>query len=314
MGPEPEGSGRRGVRDARGVGLPASMGPDPEGSGREARGARGGVLRHASMGPDPEGSGRAYGLDYERAWAKWLQWGRIPKDPEGISTGDGGTVGAMWLQWGRIPKDPEGRPLVAVHVQRVRASMGPDPEGSGRAIVFAPAPYARARLQWGRIPKDPEGWPARPSSAPRCCFNGAGSRRIRKASNRGTTGTGRVSFNGAGSRRIRKVAARRRGQGQGFRASMGPDPEGSGRRTRRASGAPGSRCFNGAGSRRIRKEGSLHTPRMSALVVLQWGRIPKDPEGQRTVHGLDREGLASMGPDPEGSGRRAAATSRKYVA
>ncbi len=136
-------------------------------------------------------------------------------------------------------------------------------------------------LQWSRIPKDAEGSQGR---APGCRrtpgFNGAASRRTRKACGCAAGGSSRCSsFNGAASRRTRKARtglntpprrstlqwSRIPKDAEGsitlfdpdgeFLASMEPHPEGRGRGT--------------AAKKSSKKK----------VTKLQWSRIPKDAEG-----------------------------------
>ncbi len=160
------------------------------------------------------------------------------------------------LQWSRIPKDAEG----SEEAKAVEASAYP--------------------LQWSRIPKDAEGRSDIRSRSRRSgSFNGAASRRTRKAAQTQACSSRSSGFNGAASRRTRKD---RRASRSSCACPRGFNGAAS-RRTRKVCRSPrrGDRLrggFNGAASRRTRKGARLR------------------PAGRRA-------GLASMEPHPEGRGR-----------
>ena len=158
----------------------------------------------ASTGPPPEGGGRVSGaLTHQNYFAK-LQRGRLPKEAEGIVQLER-TGLTLQLQRGRLPKEAEGPPKNGLRptcgtLQRGRlpkeaegclpqdlrtpedeASTGPPPEGGGRAASRAVLYQSQSLLQRGRLPKEAEGrsWVSLASLRKR--FNGAASRRRRKA-------------------------------------------------------------------------------------------------------------------------------------
>ncbi len=207
------------------------------------------------------------------------------------------------LQWGRCRKAAEGRlprsraalqrcfngaaaerqrkavPLGHPRVERLEASMGPLPKGSGRVPGLA-AYTGIAAASMGPLPK----------GSGRLLF-GKALARVRLAS------MGPLP-KGSG-RRIKVDALAREDQ-----ASMGPLPKGSGRRRTPRSPSCCRRSFNGAAAERQRKASTQKAGAPSrglrfngaAAERQRKARDPRDP-----VH---RRGDASMGPLPKGSGRR----------
>ncbi len=86
------------------------------------------------------------------------------------------------LQWSRFPKEAEGETKKGITMTTRNASMEPLPEGSGRPPIPHFKRVILPVLQWSRFPKEAEGclnfWHWMPSTL---CFNGAASRRKRKA-------------------------------------------------------------------------------------------------------------------------------------
>ena len=178
------------------------------------------LSRHrASMGPRPDGRGRN-DADYRVHWRCDASMGPRP-DGRGRHT--------------RTRMDARGR----------RASMGPRPDGRGRK-ADGRLSEVDSELQWGRGRMAAEGGATVGALGMKSiCFNGAAAGWPRKANDAAHDALRRGSFNGAAAGWPRKVA-RRATLNRRRPASMGPRPDGRGRRP-----AVGSLClrplrFNGA--------------------------------------------------------------------
>ena len=148
-----------------------------------------------------------------------LQWGRGRMAAEG---GEylGRRFGVLLLQWGRGRMAAEGTSGTGRGQEGGDASMGPRPDGRGRSMTGHGRTYASK------------------------CFNGAAAGWPRKVAKQGPFaavppglqwGRGRMAAEGCGIRR----GLRRHD------ASMGPRPDGRGRRIC-SSPSPNALCFNGA--------------------------------------------------------------------
>ncbi len=111
------------------------------------------------MGPEPESSGKhPKGLAY-RHGTIMLQWGRSRKAPENYLFIDILHKNLLTLQWGRSRKAPENSLTKPKNNTRENASMGPEPESSGKPHGFETTLSTMNTLQWGRSRKAPENGP-----------------------------------------------------------------------------------------------------------------------------------------------------------
>ena len=154
-----------------------------------------------------------------------LQWGRLPKEAE-RELARRVVEREAALQWGRLPKEAESR--IALRV-------------AGVGLL----------LQWGRLPKEAERRWARWVQCRSACFNGAASRRRRRAKGQALDTDAQALQWG----RLPKEAERNR-IGAICRPSTKlqwgrlPKEAESSARSRRW---PARCCFNGAASRRRRR-------------------------------------------------------------
>ena len=207
----------------------------------------------ASMGPRPDGRGRAH----RRGW--WPPMCRV----NGAATG-----------WPR--KDCKTRRRGR---RQVRASMGPRPDGRGRPQVRA------RRAEPPGVNGAATGWPrkavcARCTRRAQMCVNGAATGWPRKGSRRGQCTRSRMP------------------------ASMGPRPDGRGRASATSRSPNGTTRVNGAATgwpRKAALRSSMRTVRSR-----QWGRDRMAAEGPPACRPSRLILNASMGPRPDGRGRRAA--------
>ena len=183
----------------------------------------------ASMGPRPNGRGRRLSYlprgsevhGFNGAASKRTRKVRLPVGPR---------RSMPWLQWGRVQTDAEGGGRRIASARKGVASMGPRPNGRGRSMTVV---GIRRRLLGfnGAASKRTRkvAWFAG-AVAVVGSFNGAASKRTRKATGRAAVHIGHGGFNGAASKRTRKADGRRRNLLSGMPASMGPRPNGRGRR------------------------------------------------------------------------------------
>ena len=204
------------------------MGPRPEGRGKGFCLFCKSRQQSASMGPRPEGRGKDEGDIAIGHSDGWLQWGHVPKDVESSRGGhrhnlrrpsfNGATSRRTWKAGGKGTK-PERKAML---------QWGHVPKDVESAQTWKDKPITE-KLQWGHVPKDVErlaAWSSNAKSA--SCFNGATSRRTWKA----------IHCN-----RPRAVNV----------ASMGPRPEGRGKRDNTPLLILTQLGFNGATSRRTWK-------------------------------------------------------------
>ena len=115
------------------------MGPQPFGCGRvgppHGRHAR----PCASMGPQPFGCGRSAYIPARICSKHGLQWGRNLSVAEG-ATSRRRPMGSGQLQWGRNLSVAEGDTIHKIQDINYVASMGPQPFGCGRRVVYTPFP------------------------------------------------------------------------------------------------------------------------------------------------------------------------------
>ena len=176
--------------------ITASMGPRPDGRGRVSlRRIEACRLATASMGPRPDGRGRIVQV----VWNASLivrQWGRGRMAAEGLlscspcrtCTGVNGAA-AGWprkarapgrhlqlgreRQWGRGRMAAEGRGARRRRPCVPAASMGPRPDGRGRALNRAISLPSYDRRQWGRGRMAAEGFSPCPDTHTGGSVNGA---------------------------------------------------------------------------------------------------------------------------------------------
>ena len=204
------------------------MGPSPEGDGKWEPVELLARSRWASMGPSPEGDGKGAQW-WDNPIAQLLQWGRHPRATERNVTTELGSQRDHMLQWGRHPRATESQAHLLGIRGRPIASMGPSPEGDGKPKAPSSSATTSLWLQWGRHPRATERREVRQQERRRHGFNGAVTRGRRK----GTM----IATCLCGSR---------------F-ASMGPSPEGDGKRGTRCWRRSTCRRFNGAVTRGRRK-------------------------------------------------------------
>ncbi len=181
---------------------------------------------------------------------------------------------------GPEPESSGKRNLEVPHLCHISASMGPEPESSGK-------PFPKLFL--------PDFKPG---------FNGAGAGKLRKTRHtKFIPRPGKWCFNGAGAGKLRKTPCHGIYHPPGSGASMGPEPESSGKLTTGATSTAGTVGFNGAGAGKLRKT-IEKIPIIGKKLALQWGRSRKAPENASTSLVNSFEMLASMGPEPESSGKR----------
>ena len=168
---------------------------------------------------------------------------------------------------------------------KIRASMGPRPDGRGRA-AGAETPGIEALRQWGRGRMAAEGAPAAmPSSI----------RALRQ------WGRGRMAAEGGEPGQLREVERLVRQWGRGRMAAEGP------------AGRPASRpvSMRQWGRGRMAAEGgrssTLQSTRTTSVngAAAGWPRKVADPSALCDITG------ASMGPRPDGRGRTSARSSRR---
>ena len=133
-----------------------------------------------------------------------LQWGRSTRAPENI-TPQFVQAGNTELQWGRSTRAPENQCGDDCGGTILKASMGPEHEGSGKyvdTLFFSPFIYASMG------PEHEGSGKSRPPFIPKF---------------------GKPRFNGAGARGLRKMAPVPAPLVNAIVASMGPEHEGSGK-------------------------------------------------------------------------------------
>ncbi len=134
------------------------------------------------MGPEPESSGkrkrkavgRRGNFDFNGAGA-----GKLRKTiVNGCGPGKKGE-----LQWGRSRKAPENPGRWDVRPYRLKTSMGPEPESSGKLLGRLTMKVRDNKLQWGRSRKAPENYVRHNNNFLILKnFNGAGAGKLRKTS------------------------------------------------------------------------------------------------------------------------------------
>ena len=229
------------------------MGPRPNGRGKLA-----GFYHHdptvsASMGPRPNGRGKLTLRLSELTSFSWLQWGRGQTAAESKNATKKSARSAT-LQWGRGQTAAERRQGLADLITKEIASMGPRPNGRGKYVVI-------------------------------------GLGRVAKQASMGPRPNGRGKRHSAAVRRPRRLA------------SMGPRPNGRGKGTLEWVARNHTELQWGRGKTAAESESS--TSSCGILIWLQWGR------GQTAAESLHAEGgegyaPASMGPRPNGRGKRTA--------
>ena len=194
---------------------------------------------------------------------------------------------------GRLQAAPASSPPV-------RASMGPRPDGRGRLDIrrlcrlydgasMGPRPDGRGRPSSLSSPSSVTG------------VNGAAAGWPRKGCPTSAESSGASSVNGAAAGWPRK-ALWTRIRPTISPASMGPRPDGRGRRPALAPSFSGCRRQWGRG--RMAAEGAAQRGGPVHVHQRQWGRGRMAAEGDAR-HGLGaRPAQASMGPRPDGRGRK----------
>ena len=185
------------------------------------------------------------------------------------------------------------------------ASMGPRPNGRGKQRRGALAPRARARVN-GAAAKRPRkaGWWYGPvtSSRPRQWGRGqTAAERSRRPHPRhravASMGRGQTAAERGNSNNL---------QAWGVRASMGPRPNGRGKRYTRAARLEGGplRQWGRGQTAAERPEPGIETVPVARR---QWGRGQTAAESVRRHDPRARSRYASMGPRPNGRGKHACA-------
>ena len=202
----------------------ASMGPRPDGRGKRNARRHLDVPCYASMGPRPDGRGKAR-----------------PQPHGGLG---------RRRQWGRGQTAAESRAWRQA-LNRTLASMGPRPDGRGKSDGPI-QPVSGAERQWGRGQTAAERPGLQSRTDLQFCVNGAAARRPRKVRRpdgwhfippvrqwgRGQTAAERMPP----AQRPNQMGRRQWGRGQtaaesaclpweggGYKASMGPRPDGRGK-------------------------------------------------------------------------------------
>ena len=180
---------------------------------------------------------------------------------------------------------PNGRGKQAAQtgfLARMTASMGPRPNGRGKRVL-ATADAPERQRQWGRGQTAAESrrWSGRVSCA--ICVNGAAAKRPRKAGQQGGGGGGRVGVNGAAAKRPRKDRLPSQRLHVAI-ASMGPRPNGRGKRACQAGGAP--RHMRQWGRGQTAAESMRRGRRPVAASARQWGRGQTAAESRRRTAGM----------------------------
>ncbi len=333
MGPLPFGSGRfKSWRAASAPVISLRWGRSlSEAEGRAINQHSRTVVILASMGPLPFGSGR-FATRRRSPRRKWLQWGRSLSEAEG-STLARRREGKAALQWGRSLSEAEGSSNSASFASPAKASMGPLPFGSGRALPYLLQLLHETLLQWGRSLSEAEGLGAeqqdhrdrQPASMGPLPFGSGRVDEVLEVVAPHEASMGPLPFGSGRARRgvlpddlpVRasmgplpfgsgRFAAVARFYGFSHNASMGPLPFGSGRAGRQNASASASGGFNGAAPFRKRKGVDSFSTNVGGAEWLQWGRSLSEAEGapdqrSRSNHGDRFNGAAPFRKRKEGT-------------